>query len=143
MDFSEYFGQKRKNQSSHQTDKTTEGIKTEERNTEERNTEGRKTDLGNLFVSDRPKVNPGAIVVTDLLEDVTERELQTLFERFGSIQRIYVPRKAVKAGGTKEWVGNGTAYITFWDANDANSALSLHGTPWKYSCIKVYRTELN
>lgn len=86
----------------------------------------------------QPRSKTGTIMITELLDDATERELQNLFEEFGSIQRVKVLR--TRNRDTGEWVGNGVAYITFWDkddALDALDALEFNGLLYNYSRIKV------
>lgn len=88
---------------------------------------------------DRPKA--GAVIVTDLMDYITEKDLQELFREFGDIQRIKVPRDRDKKTG--EWLGRGVAYITFWDAKDARAALELDGTLYEHSRIRVRTTRLS
>ena len=79
----------------------------------------------------------GKIEVRNLLEDVTEKEIRQLFEGYGSIQQIRIPRK--KNYGTKEWDGVGVAYVTFWDAEDAKEALGENGRLWNHCRLEVKR----
>ena len=77
----------------------------------------------------------GKIEVRNLLEDVTEREIRNLFEGYGSIQQIRIPRK--KNHATKQWDGVEVAYVTFWNESDANDALGENGRLWNYCRLEV------
>ena len=79
----------------------------------------------------------GKIEVRNLLEDVTEKEIRQLFEGYGSIQQVRIPRK--KNYETKEWDGVGTAYVTFWNEEDAKEALGENGRLWDHCRLEVKR----
>ena len=85
------------------------------------------------------RTEPGTVMVSNLLDNVTEKQLQQLFEEFGLIQRVKVVR--TKDFATKEWVGNGTAFITFWDKDDAKKALKHNGLLWNYTRLIVQRSQ--
>lgn len=91
-----------------------------------------------MFASEESQTKSGTIEVRNLLEDVTEREIRSLFEEHGSIQRIRIPRK--KNRDTKEWDGVGVAYVTFWNEKDATAALDENGRLWNYCRLEVKRS---
>ena len=106
------------------------------------------TNDGTNTTEQRP--TPGTILVTELMDDVTERELQQLFETFGSIRQVKIPRERAGPVSKKptetgvrekvEWVGKGIAYITFWDKDDALDALDYDGLLFQHGRIHVKKS---
>lgn len=75
------------------------------------------------------------IRVSNLTKAVTEDDLRDLFERFGRIFRISLPR-IEKPDGTKE--PKGFAYIAFADRRDAEQAMNrLQGYGYDHLIIKL------
>jgi RNA recognition motif-containing protein len=73
--------------------------------------------------------------VSNLTKAVTEEDLRDLFERFGRIHRISLPRIEEK-NGTK--VPRGFAYIAFARREDAENAMNrLQGYGYDHLIIKI------
>lgn len=73
--------------------------------------------------------------VSNLTKAVTEEDLRDLFERFGRIHRISLPRIEDKTG---EKIPRGFAYIAFARREDAEEAMTrLQGHGYDHLIIKI------
>ena len=95
-----------------------------------------KGEVPDLFGSKRTVSQTGTLIVTDLLEDVSDYQIRSLFEPYGRIQQVKVPR--VKDKKTGEWWGRGIAFVTFWKKEDAETALKeVDGALFHHTRIRV------
>jgi hypothetical protein len=70
--------------------------------------------------------------VTNLSEDVEEEELRTLFQGFGRIERLYLPRDR------DTFQARGYAYISYMRREEADRArLALNGYPYDHLILRV------
>lgn len=79
------------------------------------------------------------IRVSNLTKAVTEDDLRDLFDRFGAIRRISLPKVAVydEVEKMEIKVPRGFAYIAFVNHSDAEKALSLQGYGYDHLIIKL------
>lgn len=76
--------------------------------------------------------------VSNLTKNVTEDDLRDLFEPFGRVQRVYLPRVERVEGGRTYKEPKGFAFIAFLRKDDAEKAMdTLNGHGYDHLILKV------
>lgn len=93
-----------------------------------------KDEIKSLFNEGR-KTKSGKILVSDLIDGTTERDLKELFSKYGQVREVKIPKTKNK---NNIWEGKGIAYVTFWNEDDAKeAAYCCNNTLWNYTRIRV------